>query len=316
VAEIGLRFGKREAIMFAKAFIAMLAALVAGGTAHAQQVTVTTPLYGVSDSFFESFGVGFGFGFPQGNLGGINSDSGRSSIVGFNPFPVGFGGGALPGFGVFDPGGGATFGWGVRGAGLMGGFALAAQQGSTRSSTMTAPSLTLTNGAPGFIAATTQRPFVTSFVPVVNGLGAGFAPVLPIYGPASLMPQYMPGPSVLQERIERLRKQGFTPSALSSGGRSISKPSRESELRDPFDARLSTAGQSTAGRPAASVAAIRQQHEQQQAAHEQKVAELRRKIDEADSAGKPQVARIYRQQLERLTGAVSPTAKTLTPAEP
>ena len=102
MAEIGLRFGKREAIMFAKAFIAMLAVLVAGGTAGAQQVTVTTPLYGVSDSFFESFGVGFGFGFPQGNFGGVSSDSGRSSIVGFNPFPVGFGGGALAGFGGFD----------------------------------------------------------------------------------------------------------------------------------------------------------------------------------------------------------------------
>ena len=68
-------------------------------------------------------------------------------------------------------------------------------------------------------------------------------------------------------------------------------PPRESDESDPFEARLSTAVQSTAGRPAASVAAIRRQQEQQQAAHEQKVAELRRKIDEADSAGKPQVAR-------------------------
>jgi hypothetical protein len=282
--------------------------LVTYGTVRAQQITVTTPLYGVSDSFFESFGVGFGFGFPQGNFGAMSNDSGRSSIVGFNPFPVGFGG-VLPGFGGFDPGAGATFGCGVRGAGFMGGFALAAQQGSDRSTSMTAPSLTLTNGAPGFIAATTQRPFVTSFIPVVNGFGAGLAPVLPVYGPASLMPQYFPGQSALQERIERLRQEGFRPRSPTSGAKEHPGPTGKLDGGDPFPSRLASAKVSTAGRPAVSVAAIRRQHEQQQAEHEQKLAELRRKISDAQSSGKPRIARIYQQQLDRFTSAESATAE-------
>src|SRR5687768_17344769 len=116
-----MQLGPAEGIMPTKRTISLTAAIIAASAlmAAAQQVTVTTPFHGVRDSFFESFGVGFGFGFPQGNMGGISNDSGRSSIVGFNPFPVG--NNLLPvGFAGFDPAAGASFGWGFRGSGFSG----------------------------------------------------------------------------------------------------------------------------------------------------------------------------------------------------
>ena len=82
------------------------------------------------------------------------------------------------------------------------------EQGSTRSLNSQAVSLTTLDGTPGFISATTQRPFVTSWIPVVGGYGGAYAPV---YGPAPLLPQYRPGPSVIQRRIAQLRQQGYSP---------------------------------------------------------------------------------------------------------
>ncbi len=92
-----------------------------------------------------------------------------------------------------------------------GGFNLGAAQGSSRNLSATAGSLTVTNGVPGFFAASTQRPFVTGLIPVVGDYGGGIAPV---FGPAALMQPPISRTSVVRERINRLNA-GRTRSAFS-----------------------------------------------------------------------------------------------------
>ncbi len=83
-----------------------------------------------------------------------------------------------------------------------GGFNFGAGQGSSRNLSATAGSLTVTNGVPGFFAATTQRPFVTGLIPVMGDYGGGIAPV---FGPAALMQPPTSRTSVVRERIDRLK---------------------------------------------------------------------------------------------------------------
>src|SRR5262249_12012024 len=57
--------------------------------------------------------------------------------------------------------------------GINGFAGLSASQGSTRTFSSGAASLTMMDGVPGSIAAVTQVPFVIGFTPVVGGLGGG-----------------------------------------------------------------------------------------------------------------------------------------------
>ena len=72
-------------------------------------------------------------------------------------------------FGGFDLSNASTFGIGGRHGGWDWNLNFTASQGSSYSNVSTTPFLTLPNGGFGFINDTVQRPFVTSFVPVVNG---------------------------------------------------------------------------------------------------------------------------------------------------
>ena len=173
-------------------------------------------------------------------------------------------------------------------------------QGSMRSLTSTSASVTTMNGAPGFISATTQRPFVLGLIPVVGDYGGAAAP---IYGPAPLLPQYNSGPSVVQERIARMRQEGisFTPSR-SADRRQSPKPLEADQKQDNYQGRLASARQSSAGHAAQSIAAIRRRQQQQDGQRERELAELYRKMRDAQAAGKPEVARVYQQQFERESG--------------
>lgn len=132
-----------------------------------QQVRVSTPRTGVSDSFYEQFGTSWGFG-------------GRNFFFNFGgPNP------GLPPLGLGDPNAGARFGFGgVGGNGrfFLNGFA---SQGSDRTLVSETPMVVIPNGGVGSIASVLQRPFVTGLVPVVGGRNA----------------------SPLLERLERLRQQ-------------------------------------------------------------------------------------------------------------
>ncbi len=122
----------------------------------AQQASVGTPLRGASSGFFEHFGIGFGVR--------------HVSPHGMMFFQHGNGMSALPPFGGFDASAASTFGIGGRNGDWSWNLNVSAIQGYGSSNVTTTPSLTLPNGGFGFIQNTVQRPFVTSFQPVVNGL--------------------------------------------------------------------------------------------------------------------------------------------------
>jgi general secretion pathway protein D len=59
-------------------------------------------------------------------------------------------------------------------------FLIQAAQGNTRSNVMQAPKVTLFNGQQAFVSDTTQRPFVTSVIPVVGDFSAAQQPVITV----------------------------------------------------------------------------------------------------------------------------------------
>ncbi len=184
---------------------------LAGLPAHAQQVTIGTPMTTIGNNFHENIGVGWGFNIPTGNPA-----AGARGVVGLGPngpqqgINFGFGGpGNAPvpfGLGNQNP---AQLGWQVQGPnGGRLGFNLFADQGSSTTLTSQTPMLTVMNGQQGFFASTVQRPFVTGLIPVVNDFGAGFAPTV-VY-PSMSIPWPTPndgnrGASVLNERWARIQ---------------------------------------------------------------------------------------------------------------
>lgn len=150
----------------------------------AQNINVSTPFTSLNDSFYENFGVNFGFGFRGGRGNG-------SRVVGYGPqgqlqpnivFSQNGFAGTIPPFGGYSPNAGATFGFGN--VGRNGGYSLGFNfaQGSTRTSTTVAPSLTVQNGFGGSLISGQTRPFVTGMIPVVGGGVPGFSNVMPGYG--------------------------------------------------------------------------------------------------------------------------------------
>jgi hypothetical protein len=123
------------------------------------QVTVTTPGTAVQSSYSEQ--IQFGFGVNHRNFSLQFGGPGRSP----------FGGG-----GFSSPLDGTTFGIPFLGGSVNGNLSIEAAQGFSRSVTTTAPTVTLTNGVPGFVFSGTVEPFITGLFPVV---GAG----LPAFGP-------------------------------------------------------------------------------------------------------------------------------------
>ena len=113
---------------------------------------------------------------------------------------------------------------------------------------MAAPSITVTNGVPGFFADVTQRPFVTGLVPVVGGYGGA---VMPVYGPGAMMPAYTPGPSVLRERLARLKNE---PGAARQSIAAAQPAEIEEPAGDAAASRLAAARGSSAGQAVESVA--------------------------------------------------------------
>jgi hypothetical protein len=136
---------------------------------QAQNINVTTPFVSSSDSYYENFGINFGFGFRGGSGPG-------SRVVGYGPqgriFPnILFSNGGFgppPVFGGYNPNAAARLG--ISRVGPNGGFSLGivAGKGSTRTNITTAPSLTVQNGFGGSIASGQVAPFVTGVIPFVG----------------------------------------------------------------------------------------------------------------------------------------------------
>ncbi len=84
---------------------------------------------------------------------------------------------AVPQFGGFTPGAGATFGFAIL-SDIEAFFFIEASEGDTRANVLQAPKVTLFNGQVAFVADTIQTPFVISVVPVVGDFAAAYQPVI------------------------------------------------------------------------------------------------------------------------------------------
>lgn len=250
---------------FRPAVLAAWGIVLLGGLpryAAAQQTVISTPLQSPSASFYEHFGLNFGYS-KSGPGGGMFFNNG--------------GGGAVPPFGGFDPAAGANFGVGGSAGGGRFFLGVSAGQGSTTSSVSQSPSITVMNGQIGTITDTVQTPFVTSIIPIVG------EPVSP-----------------LKEKLARLNQEQSGRVASPSGA-SSSRVSSTADASTADDAPLvlGRPGSTAAQAPALSVSEIQRRQQAEDAARADSIAaeieELIGKGRAAEQAGKPRVARIYYQ---------------------
>jgi general secretion pathway protein D len=95
-------------------------------------------------------------------------------------------GSATPQFGGFAEGQGMNFGFAIL-SDLEAFFVLNAAQGDARTNILQAPKVTLFNGQTAFVSDTTQRPFVTSVIPVVGDFAAAQQPVIVVLNEGTSM---------------------------------------------------------------------------------------------------------------------------------
>lgn len=260
---------------------------------QAQQVQLTSPLQTINDSFYENFG-----------FGGINM--GRSGPRGGWYFRTGPSNSTPPPFGGYDPAADARFGMQFGGPfGL--GFNMAAGQGSNRSNTVTAPTIVIPNGGSGYLFSGSMVPFVTGVIPVVGNAPMG--PMMPV------VPQTQASVSPLAERIAQLRQQqqaaeqeAAEAAPAAALNPAPAAPARDQALlvlrggRDPGGAAAkppvisAAAASSSANHGDISVAEIRRQQAQQDAARQEEIQVRIEKARGCEEAGKPGLAKIYYQQ--------------------
>lgn len=156
-----------------------------GLEAAAQQATIATPMHSLNDSYYERFGVNWGFRWRNGfaQFGAPNT--------------------AIPPFGNYNPDSGLRTGIGFAGRGGSGYLDFHATLGSQRSYVGQTPMLTLTNGVPGFVQDVSVSPFVMGWVPVVGGGGYAVSPIV-APGAAMLAPG-LPAPGVAYARPPMMR---------------------------------------------------------------------------------------------------------------
>jgi hypothetical protein len=287
------------------------ATILLGVSPHAigQQMTIHTPFRTAGDSFFEQSGISW-----AGNYRGVNFS---------------FGGGALstPPFGNPQPGAGISTNFAILGKDGQINFALNYGAGYHQSLTSQTPSVTIMNGQTGFISDTSQTPFVVSVIPVV-----GAFPVAP---PIAQLPDDVTGIDPRVQAMMRARADAQEQAArqaaaeAQAGGpiRPLPAPQRPNNMAprinkpaDPVPAapdrgdvaaeRLNAAQQSTAGRPALSVAEAKRVRQQEQAAADEELSALMVRAQALEEDGKPSVAKIYYQRIAKhATGALQQQAK-------
>jgi len=254
--------------------------------AVAQHVYVSTPTVNVNDSFYEWFGIDWGF----------QSRSRNGNFF----FYRGGSPGTIPRFGGFDPASAARLRFSHQGGDHGFFFNLTAAQGSNRTITSTTSSLNLSHGAVGSVRDVQMRPFVTGLFPVA-GSRSGYR-----VSPPTLI-------SPLKERLARLRdeqmrqtQQTVSPDAPDSndagGPPDLVLGAAKQTAGLTLGSRAGTSG-STAERGDISVAEIRRR----QKAHVQEAAyDLDRMIEAAKAAelvGRFGAARVrYRQAAAHATG--------------
>lgn len=159
------------------------------------QVTIEVRFITLSDSFYERIGIDFDFNIDDNTsqIAGQNpitpDDTGPSMAFGMDPiteaptsdfdyqFRQNSFSSSVPQFGGFDAATAANFGFAIL-SDIEVFFLLQAAQGDSRTNVLQAPKVTLFNGQTGFVSDTSQRPFVTSVIPVVGDFAAAHQPVV------------------------------------------------------------------------------------------------------------------------------------------
>ena len=302
--------------------------LLAAPQTPAQQVTVSTPYHTLNDSFFERIGADFDFnigggsapfmlfGRPMPNgLGDpaagtammrntLDVDGGRSAVVGMLapgvfspdlsiPFSQNNYGLAVPQFGGFDPSAGLTSGFHVRHRGFNASLNWMAAQGYRQTFTSQTPSVTLTNGVPGYISDTSQSPFVIGMIPVVGGFPTVAYPFVPMTYPGYTMGPMVQPVAAGNHRVQAMRRQmaeapkraardDVNPAAAPAPARS-NRPAQK----------LAAAQSSSAGRAVPSVAEARRLRKLEQAGQDNEAMVLFERGRTAEEGGKANVAKVY-----------------------
>lgn len=161
------------------------------------QIAIEVRFITLTDNFFERIGLDFDFDVDDNSLLGNTTpvplypdDTGPSVSFGLdsqgNPtadldlqFRQGSFGASAPQFGGFDASTAATFGFAIL-SDIEVFFLVEAAQGDQRSNVLQAPKVTLFNGQSAAVADTSQRPFVTSIIPVVGDFSVGQQPVITV----------------------------------------------------------------------------------------------------------------------------------------
>ncbi|MDX1945195.1 MAG: hypothetical protein SFU86_07300, partial [Pirellulaceae bacterium] len=171
------------------------------------QVTIEVRFITLSDRFFERIGVDFDFNIDDNThltnqidqlpntvnnvtsspVNSIFDDDNKAIGIGWTAsgptadldlqFNQGSFGSSTPQFGNFDANTAANFGFAIL-SDIEVYFVMQAAQGDDRTNILQAPKVTLFNGQQAFVSDTSQRPFVTSVIPVVGDFAAAHQPVI------------------------------------------------------------------------------------------------------------------------------------------
>lgn len=259
-----------------------------GVSALGQQMTIGAPFSTVREGFFEHIGV-------------------QWALQGRNWFAQ-FGGADLarPTIGGFQPGAGIQGGFGFGGPGWSGQLQFAAGQGNTRTFTSGSPSVTVMNGATGYVADVSLSPFVIGLIPVVGTGGlspwVGTVPGIRVAGPQMPLPwNPVPGSS----KAARFLAEGSstTPPGGANAAPQVGSTRPATPARDPSETRLAEARQSSAGQAAPSVAEAKALRQAEIHQANQEAQEWFQRGQQAEQEGKPKVAIIYyRMAAQRASG--------------
>jgi general secretion pathway protein D len=152
------------------------------------QVTIEVRFITLRDDFFEQMGIDFDFDIDDNVTQLPQDDSGNSVTIGLDAtgiptadLDISFNQGSFaasqPAFGGFDAASAASIGFAIL-SDIEAFFVLQAAQGDQRSNVLQAPKVTLFNGQQASVSDTSQRPFVTSLIPVVGDFAAAHQPVI------------------------------------------------------------------------------------------------------------------------------------------
>lgn len=252
-------------------FVAAMFAVVADvSLLFAQQATVAVPQTNVSNSFYEFYGIHWGY---RGK--GFFFDNG-----GFR--------GAVPQFGGFDPNSAAQFGFG--GNGFF--FNMMAGQGSDRSNVSGTSMLTLPNGGMGSVFDTSLRPFVVGVVPVVGNGGVTVSSPL----------------QERLHRLRQGESASFPPGSFVRAPKPPTTNADDAEPAPQANVVSTSRGDvfasgssanSTATRGDLSVAEIRRQQASEDAERDREIESLVEQARGQEELGKPGLAKLFYQQAAR-----------------